>query len=143
MDESMKKIIGEKMKSWKILPLIILLFGCESVTSIVSTSATARTKRIPEDAADTPAPMKFTSGPFTLTIFSPADEAVVNEPQVTLLGEVSSDAVVTINESTNIIYAGRFSETVPLEEGINTIQIVASDMDGNEVDVVLTVSYQP
>jgi hypothetical protein len=143
MNESGKNMLGEKMKPWKMIPLVLVIFGCSSVSGIISTRASTRTKGIPASVTETPNPMKYSSGPFTLTIFSPVDDAVVHQPQVTLLGEVSSDAVVTINETTNFFYQGSFSQTVSLEEGINAIQIVASDMEGNEVDAILTVTYQP
>ncbi|MGB7537315.1 MAG: hypothetical protein WBM17_02135 [Anaerolineales bacterium] len=131
------------MKPWKMVPLVLLLFGCGSVSATVSNRVSTSTKRLPADATQSPEPIKLNSGPFTLTVFYPADDAVVDNPQLTVLGEVSSDAVVTINEATHIVYAGPFRQTISLAEGLNTIQIIASDMDGNEVEAVLTVTYQP
>jgi hypothetical protein len=38
---------------------------------------------------------------------------------------------------------GIFSITVPLEEGPNLIQIVASNVGGNEASIDLIVTYEP
>jgi hypothetical protein len=84
-----------------------------------------------------------TNGPFTLTIFSPQDKATVSTQSMDLKGEVSSDAVLTINNETYVLNPGAFTQPVSLEEGLNAIQIVASDMNGNEVDLILTITYQP
>ena len=94
-------------------------------------------------AGPTQAPIVLTTGSFTLTVTSPADQAVVAKPGVELRGKVSDAAVLTVNDDTYLLEAGAFTETVQLQEGINAIQIVASDMDGNEVDLILTVTYQP
>ncbi len=83
------------------------------------------------------------SGPFTLTIYSPVDLAVVNQAQIELRGAVSSTAVLTVNDDIYLLEKGVFTEPLKLQEGINAVQIVASDMDGNEVDLILSITYQP
>ncbi len=85
----------------------------------------------------------MTTGPFSLTIFSPADQSTVSLPQVDLNGEVSESAVLTVNGDTYVLDKGAFKQPVSLQQGLNLIQIVASDMDGNEVDLTLTITYQP
>jgi hypothetical protein len=120
---------------WKILPLFLLFAGCASrpfPSSVVS-----------PDQSVTPVPVVSTNGPFTLTIFSPQDKATVSTQSMDLKGEVSSDAVLTINNETYVLNPGAFTQPVSLEEGLNAIQIVASDMNGNEVDLILTITYQP
>ena len=79
----------------------------------------------------------------TLTIDSPKDQDVVSAPNLDIKGKVSRDAVLSLNDSTYLIPAGSFSKPVTLVEGPNAIQIVASDTSGNEVDLVMTVTYQP
>jgi hypothetical protein len=93
--------------------------------------------------ATTPFSTAFSNVPLTLTIYSPADQSIVSQPSVEIRGEVSMDAVLTINNDTYLLPPGIFIETVALEEGPNTIQIIASDMNGNEVDLILTITYQP
>jgi hypothetical protein len=87
--------------------------------------------------------IKISNGSFSLTIISPADQAIVTESPVELRGEVSAEAVLTVNDEIYVLEAGSFSEPVTLEEGLNAIQITASDMDGNMVELVLTITYQP
>ncbi len=122
------------MRFLTFLAIGLLLAGCGAAPSAV-----------PADAGKISASqaVKLTNGSFTFTLYSPEDQAVLSQPQVELRGAVSSDAVVTIDEESYVIAAGSFTRTVPLDEGLNTIQIVASDMNGNEVDLILTITYQP
>jgi len=131
------------MQVKKLIPLVVLLFGCGLMPSSVYVQTATQNGALSADTPLASTPMASSSGSFTLTIFSPADQSVVSQPQVDIQGEVSADAVVTINDDTYIFNAGRFEQTVQLEEGLNSIQIVASDMDGNEVDMILTLTYQP
>ncbi len=130
------------MRLWKILPMIFLLAGCGTAPVDLSAGGTDQAASLPADPSPAPRPVKLTNGPFTMTIFSPADQSTVTKPQVDLHGELSEAAVLTIDGNTYLIDAGTFTRTISLSEGINTIQIVASDMDGNEVDWILTVIYQ-
>jgi len=77
-------------------------------------------------------------------ILSPPEDAVVNAPQVEIIGQTTSDAVLTFNDE--IVIAGpdgAFMVTVPLDEGPNLVQMVASDAEGNETTFELTVTYEP
>jgi hypothetical protein len=38
---------------------------------------------------------------------------------------------------------GQFKTTLPLEEGPNLIEIIASDESGNEASALLTITYEP
>ena len=95
--------------------------------------------------ASQPAALEVTTaGVLTVTITSPADEAVVNVPQVEVLGRAPAEAVITVNDSVVVVGAtGQFSTTVPLQEGPNEINVVASDVDGNEASTQLIVTYDP
>jgi hypothetical protein len=90
-----------------------------------------------------PKPVILTNGPLVLKLLAPADETVVAAPQVNVVGEVSAETVLTINDEIYLLPAGAFSQAVPLEEGPNVLEIVASDAAGNEVYLILTVTYQP
>ncbi len=68
---------------------------------------------------------------------------MVDQPQIELKGEVNETAVLTVNDDTYLLQKGTFSQPVNLQEGVNALQIVASDMDGNEVDLILSITYQP
>jgi len=116
-----------------LIPLFLLLAGCASAP--VGTTSPA--------ASPAATPVVLTSGPFRLTIDSPEDGATVPAATVELKGSVSADAVLTIDQNTYNLKAGPFAQTVTLEQGPNAVQIVASDIDGNEVDLILTITYQP
>ncbi len=126
----------------KIIPfLLLLLAACSFATQPASGGAPDGAN--PSAPTQVTTPIKRSNGAFALTIFSPPDQAVVSEPKVDLRGEVSKDAVLTVNDDTYVLKPGSFVETVQLEEGLNAVQIVASDMDGNEIDLILTITYQP
>ena len=77
-------------------------------------------------------------------ILSPPDNAVVNAPQVEIIGQTAPDVVLTFNDE--IVVAGpdgAFTATVPLDEGPNLVQMVASDAEGDETTFELTVTYEP
>lgn len=163
---------GISTRFWKIIPLVILVVGCvplhatpttsqppaqisnPPVVQATSASATQppaqtipapatqppETATMPPEASKTIPPSNV---PLTLTITSPTDQASVSQPSVEVSGSVSTDAVLTINDDIYDLPAGSFSETVALAQGPNAIEIVASNMSGNEVDKVLTVTYQP
>ncbi len=77
-----------------------------------------------------------------LQITEPQDEITVNTSTIEVKGVTTADAVVTINGSlVDVDESGKFSTTVSLEEGPNSIEVVASDSQGNEANQVLTVIY--
>ena len=93
-------------------------------------------------ASQSPAAV-LTAGPLTVTVTAPADETVVDVPQVDLLGQAPPDAVISINDIVLVVGpSGQFSATVPLQEGPNEIDVVASDADGNEASTQLIVTYE-
>jgi len=68
---------------------------------------------------------------------------VVDSAEIFVVGDVSIEAILTINEEIYLLSAGQFSLPVTLEEGPNALEIVASDFEGNEVYLILTITYQP
>ncbi|MEA5077953.1 MAG: hypothetical protein VB013_05235 [Anaerolineaceae bacterium] len=72
---------------------------------------------------------------------SPMDGLETSLPLTELTGRVSEDSVLTINDEIFLLDAGNFSLQIPLEAGPNVLQIVVSDDSGNEIDLVLTVTY--
>jgi len=79
-----------------------------------------------------------------LKVTSPEDEATVDASTLTVVGETTPDAVVNINgRSVEVDADGVFSADVDLVEGINFIEIVASDFDGNSAEAVRTLIYSP
>ena len=85
-----------------------------------------------------------TAGSLWLQILSPLDEAVVNTPQVDVTGSAPAGSVISINDEILVVgIDGQFKTTVSLEDGPNLIEIIASDENGNEMSVLLTVTYEP
>ncbi len=90
-----------------------------------------------------PAPVEKTSGPLWVKITSPLDNSTVNTAEIEVQGSAPADTVLTINDE--IIDVGsdqKFSAMVTLDEGINVIEILASDVSGNEVFIPLTVYFE-
>jgi len=79
-----------------------------------------------------------------LQVLSPQDEAVINLPQVDVIGSAPADTVVSVNDEILIVGDDQqFKATVSLDEGPNLIEILASDENGNEMSLLLTVTYEP
>jgi hypothetical protein len=89
-------------------------------------------------------PIVVTPGPLSVSITSPANDAVVNTPQVTVTGKAPPDTVITVNDAIVVVDAtGQFSATVDLDTGPNELAIKASDAAGDETDSQLIVTYEP
>lgn len=90
------------------------------------------------------APIVATAGPLSVSITSPANDTVVNTPQVVLTGTAPPDTVITIDDTIVVVDAsGQFSATVSLDTGPNELAIEASDPAGNEASSQLIVTYEP
>jgi uncharacterized protein YfaP (DUF2135 family) len=77
-----------------------------------------------------------------LTVTQPLNETTVYAADLVVKGQTESDAVVSVDGVTVEVDAeGKFSTTVALEEGPNPIEVYASDFEGNEGSVFLTVIY--
>ena len=77
-----------------------------------------------------------------LTVTQPLNESTVHAADLVVKGQTESDAVVSVDGVTVEVDAeGNFSTTITLEEGPNPIEVYASDFEGNEGSVFLTVMY--
>ena len=91
---------------------------------------------------DNPTPL--VSGSLWLQILSPQDEAVVGAPQIHIEGRAPAETVVTINDEILLVGVDQqFKTTLTLEEGPNLIEILASDVQGNQISFNLTVIFEP
>jgi len=142
-----------------LIPLVAFLVSC-SASPVVTPSeipSDQPTKMAIQQTATLPpatesvfvitAPVPATaipSGiPLVFNLIYPVDNAVVTQPQIDLFGNVSREAVMTVNNNVYVLSPGDFSIPMTLDEGPNALEIVASDTDGNEIDLILTVTYQP
>lgn len=81
-------------------------------------------------------------GTVALTVTEPQDETTVYTADIVVKGQTEADAVLSVNDVTVDVDAdGKFNTAVTLEEGPNPIEVLASDFEGNEGSVVLTVIY--
>ncbi len=95
----------------------------------------------PAAAASVPPP---SSEPVTLQVLSPQDDSVVSTQQVTVTGTASPGAVVTVNDDILVVGSdGQFQDIVTLDEGLNLIEVIASNTSGSETSLELTVTYEP
>jgi ABC-type glycerol-3-phosphate transport system substrate-binding protein len=85
-----------------------------------------------------------------LKVTAPADESAVSSGNITVSGVTIPGAVVSISvgnntQIANVDQKGNFEAVVPLEEGPNQIDVVASDQQqGNEQSSTVTVMmYAP
>ena len=134
------------MRAFNLFFMLVLLAGCVLAPETASPSPPpAIMTSSPSSAlsAPTATPSEVANGPIVLRIFSPADGDVMDSAEIFVVGDVSIEAVLTINEEIYLLSAGQFSLPVTLEEGPNALEIVASDFEGNEVYLILTMTYQP
>ncbi|MFQ5860881.1 MAG: DUF4382 domain-containing protein, partial [Dehalococcoidia bacterium] len=98
----------------------------------------------PEEPTPTPTE-EVAAEELFLNILSPEEEEeVVSEPVITVVGRTLPDAVVSVGDTVvEPDSEGRFEHQVELVEGPNTIEVVVSDVGGEQLGVVLTVIYAP
>lgn len=93
-------------------------------------------------APDSPV-MESSLGSLTARIFSEPDATINDEPYV-IQGWTNEEVVITLNDLIFTNPAESYFELpVDLEDGPNLVEIVISDMEGNEVSFTLTITYEP
>jgi hypothetical protein len=91
-----------------------------------------------------PLPTPTASSTFTITVETPRDGETLRFSPVLVVGQTQPDALVSVNDVVGFANAeGRFSLSVPLREGPNILEVLASNIAGEQVFVILTVLYQP
>ena len=79
-----------------------------------------------------------------LNVTSPDDEAIVTSPDIFVEGTSAINTfIITNGEQVDVNADGSFKTTISLQEGSNSIHIVASDREGNEESKIITVIYIP
>jgi acid phosphatase class B len=93
-------------------------------------------------------PLGTTSGTLQsglpLNVTEPADSAIINGDTVTVQGTTTPGAIVSVND--NVITAdstGAFSTNVSLDAGPNAIDVIATDDNNNQGEVLLMVNAMP
>ncbi len=106
--------------------------------------AGAQTRAAIEDRLGEPRVVATFPSGADVSLFAPREEAAVTEAWVDVIGSAPAETVVTLNDEIAVAGAdGMFYARVPLEEGLNEIRCVASDLEGNEVVFSFLVVYEP
>jgi len=147
-------------KALCIATLFVLLVACTPIPTSISSSPipnlgaqdTDSASPVPQSAAPT-ASVETTpasaatpqpAASLSLQVTSPLDEAVVNTAQIDVIGSAPAGTVVSVNDEIILVVDDQqFKTTVALDEGLNQIEVVASDVDGNESSLLLTITYEP
>ena len=91
----------------------------------------------------TPTPAPIPVG-FFLKVTEPKDEGILTASVLRVSGTTTPDAVVSVNgEVVEVDEWGNFTTMVTLEEGPNTIEVIATDFEGNKESTILAVIYIP
>lgn len=143
-----------------VLLLLLLLTGCvqiapsqpsgQSPTTVEKTVAAPTLKpatlptSTPITGNPTSAPAKSTAPSLALKVTTPQDEVIVNVASIPVSGQTTPGAVVSVNGNlADVDATGKFQKTLVLDEGTNIIEVVASDENGTELNVIVLVIYQP
>lgn len=140
------------MKNKALIALLILvllgvfLIGAKIVIKKDNIQKTANTVSQTPDTqnnVNVPTFVPESSGNINLTIETPVNNAVVTTNTVTVTGITNPKAEVSVNEVDTVADAnGKFTATINLDEGSNTIIVVANDSNGSFIEKDLTVTYQ-
>jgi uncharacterized protein YfaP (DUF2135 family) len=73
-------------------------------------------------------------------VTEPQEDSIVNSSPISVAGSTTPDAVVSINgEPVEVDIDGAFSVQVILEEGPNSIEVVASNFQEDQESVILAL----
>ena len=116
-----------------------------SPTSTTTPVPTTTATTVPPTATATSLPTATTTPePLFLVVTEPQADSVVNSSPISVAGSTTPDAVVSINgEAVEVDIDGAFSAQVILEEGPNSIEVVASNLQGEQGNVILALIYLP
>ena len=126
--------------------LLVLVVACAPAPAEITPTPTPTPEPTPAPVPTptpepTPAP---TPVGFFLKVTEPKDESIVTTSIIHVSGMTTVDAVPSINgEIVEIDEHGNFSTVVTLDEGPNYIEVIASDLDGNQEVVTLLIIYLP
>jgi hypothetical protein len=90
--------------------------------------------------------LKVKTTPPQITVLSPAEGSLGSTQDVTLTGRTEAGSSVTVNGiSATVLPTGEFSAGVTLREGLNAIQVIATDVAGNigQTRVNVTLDTKP
>lgn len=118
------------------LTISYILLTCFGMSACVTTAPLQNEMKSVEEV---------TIDPFHLEILNPeANQIIITEPNIAVVGRTRIDALVTINDTiVDIGIDGEFRKVIPLEIGPNIVEIVASTESDEESSRVFSVIYTP
>ncbi len=128
----------------KMIPFlfIIVLVVLVGVTLVGSKAMKQPGRYMAPSQTTYPSPSGGTASSLTLSVASPTDGTEVTSPTVTVKGKTVPNAEVFVNDTNGTADGdGNFSIATTLDEGENTVIVVANDSDGNVAEQELTVTY--
>ena len=137
------KRIGRIMITLVTVLLLVLIGACAPTPEEITPTPAPP----PEEVTPAPPAEEVTPTPtpeFFLAVTQPADDSIIDADKVEVRGRTSPDAVVSINgELVEVDEEGNFTMMVVLEEGPNIIEVIASDLEGNQESHTLVIMYVP
>ncbi|MBA7699505.1 hypothetical protein ES703_108202 [subsurface metagenome] len=145
------KGVSRNVATLAMVLLLVLVAACAPAPGEITPTPTPEPTPTPTPAPEpTPAPKpeptpEPTPTPeFFLTVTQPADDSIISTDKVEVRGRTSPGALVSINgELVEVDEEGNFTMMVVLEEGPDIIEVIASDLEGNQQSCVLVVMYVP
>jgi hypothetical protein len=81
---------------------------------------------------------------FPMTLTTPRDGETTNTSPLLVSGVTVPNAIVSVNDVVGVANVeGRFDLMVPLQAGPNVLEIIASQANGQQAFMIVTVMYQP
>lgn len=79
---------------------------------------------------------------FDITLESPRDGETTNVSPLLVTGVAMPNAIISVNDVVGVANGeGRFNLMVPLQVGPNVLEVIASQPDGQQSFVIITVMY--
>ena len=86
--------------------------------------------------------VEYTNGNLWLRLFTPREGDIVTQEVIDVSGQAPVETVISVNDFIFLVTEeGSFTIPVILDEGPNIIELVASNLDGDELALVLTIVY--
>ncbi len=81
---------------------------------------------------------------FKIELDAPRDGETINVSPLLVTGTAMPNAIVSVNDVVGVANGdGRFDLMVPLQVGPNVLEVIASQPDGQQTYLIVTVMYQP
>ena len=88
--------------------------------------------------------LRIDNTPPFLTLLAPGDGVIVEEPSVDILGASEDGVTLTLNGAdVPVASDGGFLVTLPLQPGVNTYVLAATDRAGNRSEKRQTIDFRP